>query len=103
MLLVIWLYRLGVSYPGEPKVVLCVQLPFFGVSPHGCGGESVLCCSQAGCWHNVFGWPEHWVALEREELECPLTADGFRPPLEDSSCTQMPKAHFLSVLAGCGA
>jgi len=70
------------------------KLPFFGVLPSRRGGDSVpvlltgrLCC-------RGFGQPEDWAALERLELESPLAADGFRPPLEDSSCVQMPKTPF---------
>lgn len=52
-------------------------------------------------WCNVFGQSEGWVALGREKLECLLAADGFRFPLEDSSCIQMLRICVLSVLVGC--
>lgn len=66
---------------------------------HGEGSVPVLLTGRL--WCNVFGQSEGWVALGREKLECLLAADGFRFPLEDSSCIQMPRICVLSVLVGC--
>lgn len=64
-------------------------------------GEAVPVLLTGRLWCNVFGQSEGWVALGREKLECLLAADGFRFPLEDSSCIQMPRICVLSVLVGC--
>lgn len=37
----------------------------------------------------------------KREARLLLAADGFRFPLEDSSCIQMPRICVLSVLVGC--
>lgn len=66
---------------------------------HGEGSVPVLLTGRL--WCNVFGQSEGWVALGREKLERLLAADGFRFPLEDSSCIQMPRICVLSVLVGC--
>lgn len=66
---------------------------------HGEGSVPVLLTGRL--WCNVFGQSEGWVALGREKLECLLAADGFRFPLEDSSCIQMPRICVLCVLVGC--
>lgn len=81
-------------------MVFC-KLLVFGVVLNRHGGESVPGLLTGRLWCSVFGHSEGWVALGREKLECLLIADGFRSPLEDSSCIQMPRTCVLSVPVGC--
>lgn len=73
----------------------------FGVLPNRHGGESVPVLLTGRLWCSVFGQSEGWVALGREKPEGLLAADGFRSPLEHSSCIQMPRTFVLSVPVGC--
>lgn len=94
--------QIEVAHPGALSSVwwFC-KLLGCGVLLNRHGRESVPVLLMGRLWCSGFGQSEDWVALGREKLEGLLEADGFRSPLEDSSCIQMLRTCVLSVSVGC--
>lgn len=69
-----------ISRRAQNSTLWFCKLPSF--QQRGREGSQFLCCSQAGCCCDVLGCPEGCVAVEGEEVQCPLTAGASKHPLE---------------------